>query len=103
MGLQRSYNTLVLPDVATDATTFIFGGTDLISVIAYNADAAIELNDGIRWLDGVVEAIRVRRGLHKPIGGLATAFPPRGVNGFRLRNYTPGAIATVDFEAYSVG
>lgn len=100
MGLQRAINTLALPDDATDATTFIFGNTDKIDVTAFNADAAVELHEGIRWLDGPTEAIRVRRGLHKPIGGLATAYKG-GVEGFRFRNWTKGAVSTIDFEAYS--
>jgi hypothetical protein len=103
MGLQRALNSLALGDRPSDDTQFMFGGTDLISVVAFNADAALEIHDGRRWLDGASEAIRIRRGLHKPVGGLATAYPPRGVHGFRFRNWTPGAIAQIDFEAYSVG
>lgn len=104
MGLQRAINTLVLADVPNDDSTFFLGETDKIDITAYNADARLELHDGMRWLSGVTEAIRIRRGLHKPVGGLATAYQwSNGVRGFRLSNWTKGSVATVDLEAYSVG
>lgn len=102
MGLQRARNNLALSDIANDDTTFVFGGTDKIDVVSFNADTRLELHDGLRWLDGPSEAIRIRRGLHKPVGGLATAFGGRGVEGFRFMNWTRGAVATIDFEAYTV-
>jgi hypothetical protein len=101
VGLQRAINSLPLPDVPSDATSYLLGGTDKIDVVAYNADARLELHDGVRWLDD--RPVRIRRGLHKPIGGLASAYPPRGAAGFRFSNWTRGAVATIDFEAYSVG
>jgi hypothetical protein len=105
MGLQQSVNTLALPDVPNDSTTFVSGGTDQISVIAFNADAKVELyvegSAGDRWL--TERAIRVRHGLHKPIAGLATAYPPKGVIGYRFSNWLAGAVSTIDFEAYGVG
>lgn len=100
MGLQLTRSQLTLGDVPTDATTWIFGGTDRLDVSVAGADARLELRPpGGPWLPPQ----RVPRDIARSIAGLALAYPNRGIEGFRLSNWTAGQIAVVDVEAYSVG
>ena len=101
MGLQVSLKGFALPDVPGPASTFVTGGTDQLEVTSFNADCRIEVQlPDERWHHN---PYRVMRGLHRSISGMKIAYPPRGVIAFRLSNWLPGATASVDLEASSVG
>lgn len=106
MGLQATVSELPLPDTPDDATTWEYGGTDRIDVTVVGAnDARLELRGpgGAPWDEG--KPIRIRGNLggsnFRSITGLSVAYPPRGVQAFRLSNWTPGQQAIVDVEAYN--
>jgi hypothetical protein len=109
MPIQTSSSELTLPDIPDDDSTWEYGGTDRIDItVVGNNDARLELRGpgGAPWDEG--KPIRVRGGSlggsnFRSITGLSIAYPPRGVQAFRLSNWTPGKAAIVDVEAYSTG
>lgn len=97
MGLQLSRD-IELADDPRDWSTFRLAGTDRIDVRAIGNPVAVELESSLgQWSQTIV----IDSGDFESISGLAIAYKPNGVAGFRLYNATKGAVATARIRAYN--
>lgn len=101
MGLQLAREFRALPDVPLDWVTFEFGGTDRVDVTAIGADVRLEIRPpGQGWRSS--DPTQVQAGTIESLAGLASAYRPHGITGFRICNWTPGSIAGARVRAFNV-
>lgn len=98
MGLQLSRD-IALADTPNDSTTFTLGGTDRIDVRAKGNPVALEMR---RLMSPWSPPIIVDTDDFESISGLAQAYPPNGVEEFRLYNGTAGKAAVATVRAFNV-
>jgi hypothetical protein len=108
MPLELTKSDLALGDFPTEPnagvpspTTFYFPhGADKfdVLVLAGTGDVRVELyRDG--WQVG--QPYHVRAGMGRSFSGFTASYPPDGIHGLRLFNWTKGQNAVCDLEVYS--
>lgn len=101
MGLQLSRAIPALPDVPLDWVSFEYGGIDRVDVTAIGNDIRLEIRPpGQGWRTS--DPTQVQAGTLESLAGLAAAYRPRGIDAFRICNWTPGKVAAAKVRSFSV-